>query len=116
MKLTKLIGFVAMGVVIPSTVVATNDSVLAGEIKINTPNVEAVTRSDGSVYINSGDTKVQVPSRRRSWTPWRSWRLPWQNYSSTRSNCRHSSYQSTSQVTSSSSRIVQSSVTSKTCN
>ena len=107
-----------IGIVLPSTVIATNDAVWAGEVKVNTPNIEAITRSDGSVYLNSGGTTVQVPSRRRYWTPWRSWRLPWQSYSSTRSspNCRHSSYQSTSHVTASGSKITQSSVSSNLCN
>ena len=118
MKLTKIIGFVAVGVVLPNTIIATNNSALAGEVKVSTPNVEAVTRSDGSVYINTGGTTVQVPSRRKAWTSWRYWRLPWQqdNYTRDSSSCRHSSYQSTSQVTPSSSKIVQSSISSNNCN
>ena len=115
MKLTKLISFVAVGVVIPSTLTVTN-SALAGEVQIRTPNVEAVTRSDGSVYVNSGGTKVQVPSR-RYWIPWDYWRLPWQNNVSNRhtSKCNQTSYQSTSRVTASSSQIVQSSISRNTC-
>lgn len=114
--MTKLIGFMAIGIVLPSTVIATNDAVWAREVKISTPNVEAITRSDGSVYLNSGGTTLQVPSRRRYWTPWRSWRLPWQNYSNTSPNCHHSSYQSTSHVTASGNKIVQSSISSNSCN
>lgn len=117
--MTKLMGLVAIGIVLPSTVVATNNSALATEIKIKTDNIEAVTKSDGSTYINTGDTTVQVP-RRRSWTPWRYWRFPWQNYSnhstSLRSNCRHSSNQSTERIRGSGSTIVQSSFSSSTCN
>ena len=118
MKLRKLIGFVAIGVVIPSTIVATNSSALAGETRITTPNIEAVTRSDGSVYVNSGGTTVEVPSRRRYWTPWRYLRLPWQSNTSDRhsSNCRHTSHQSTSRITATSSQVVQSSISSNTCN
>lgn len=117
MKLTKLIGFVAVGMVIPGTILATSNSVLAGEVRITTPNVETVTRSDGSVYVNSGGTIVQTPSRSRSnyWTPWRYWRLPWQKYSHNRPTCRQTSYQATSQVTPSSSSIVQSSISSNSC-
>lgn len=118
MKKKQLMGLLAMGIVIPSTAIASCNSAIASELKVKTPNVEAISRRDGSVYINSGGTTVQVPSRRtyRYWTPWRSWRLPWQsNYNSIRSNCRHSSYQSTSRVTESSSQIIQSSISSNTC-
>ena len=117
MKLTKLISFVAVGVVIPSTITVTNSSALAGEVQIRTPNVEAVTRDDGSVYVNSGGTTVQVPSRRRYWIPWDYWHLPWQNNVSNRhtSKCNQTSYQSTSRVTASSSQIVQSSISRNTC-
>ncbi|MCC0177505.1 hypothetical protein I4641_11000 [Waterburya agarophytonicola K14] len=115
MKLTNLIGFVAIGVVIPSTILAGNNSALA-DVKVSTPNVEAITRSDGSVYVNSGGTTVQVPSHRRYWTPWRYWRLPWQNLKSERSNCRQTSYQATTRITPSSSKIIQSSVASNGCN
>lgn len=116
MKLTNLIGFVAIGVVIPNTILAGNNSALA-DVKVSTPNVEAFTRSDGSVYVNSGGTTVTVPNRRQYWTPWRYWRLPWQNnLKSESSNCRHSSYQATTRVTPSSSKIIQSSVVSNDCN
>lgn len=114
--MTKLIGLVTISIVLPSTIIITNDAAWAGEVKVNTPNIEAVTRSDGSIYLNSGGTTVRVPSRRRYWTPWHSWRLPWQNYSSTRPKCHHSSYQSTSQVTASGNKIVQSSISSQLCN
>lgn len=120
MKPTKLMGLVAAGIVMPSTAIAYGSSVLAGEVQIKTANVEAVTRSDGSVYVNSGGNRINVPSRRsyRYGFPFRYWRFPWRNYSrnSDRSNCRHSSYQSTSHVTQSNSKIVQSSVSSHTCN
>ncbi|MGD1920140.1 MAG: hypothetical protein ACFCAD_15385 [Pleurocapsa sp.] len=118
MKLTKLIGFVAVSVVVPSTIITTNNSALAGDIQIRTPNVEAVTRSDGSVYVNSGDTTVRVPSRRRYWTPWRYWRLPWQSNIRDKHSykCRHSSHQSTSRITSSGSQIIQNNIASNTCN
>ena len=119
MKLTKLIGFVAVAVVIPNTIVTANSSAFAGETRIKTPNVEAVTRSDGSVYVNAGDTTVKVPSRRNYWTPWRYWRFPWRssarNYNSSY-KCRHTSHQSTSRITASGSQVIQSSISSNTCN
>lgn len=118
--MTKLMGLVAIGIVLPSTVVTTNSSTLATEIKIKTGNVETVTRSDGSIYLNSGGNIIQVPSDRHSRNPWRYWRFPWQNYSSSnnsiRSNCRQSSYRSTNRVSDSSSTIVQSSFSSNICN
>ena len=116
MKLIKLISFVAVGVVVPCTITVTNSSALAGGVQIRTPNVEAITRSDGSVYINSRKTTVRVPSR-RFWTPWSYWSLPWQNNVSDRhtARCNQTSYQSTSRVTASSRQIVQSSISHNTC-
>lgn len=116
MKLTKLIGFVAVVVVIPNTIVTANNSAFAGETRIKTPNVEAITKSDGSVYVNAGDTTVKVPSRRSYWTPWRYWRLPWRSSINSSYKCRHTSHQSTSRITASGSQIVQSSISSNTCN
>lgn len=112
----KLMGLLAAGIVLPSITVAYCVSAIASEVKVQTPNIEAVSRRDGSVYVNSSGTTVQVPSRRtyRYWTPWRSWRLPWRSYSD-RSSCRHSSYQATSHITESSSQIIQSSISSNTC-
>ena len=119
MKPTKLINLIVAGLVLPSiTITSWTGLAIASPVKVKTANVEAVTRSDGSVYVNSGRTTVKVPSRRshRYWNPIRYWRFPWQSYHSDRQTCRHSSYQSTSHVTQSSSRIVQSSVSSHTCN
>lgn len=119
MKPTKLMGLVTIGIMLPSTLTASAVSVKASEVQVKTANVEATTRSDGSVYVNSGGTSVKVPSRRsyRYWSPWRSWRFPWQSYRSVRSNCRQSSYQSTSHVTRSSNKIIQRSVSSSnSCN
>lgn len=119
MKLANLIGFVAIGIFIPGSILTNSDAVLAREVRVNTPNVEAVTRSDGSVYLNSGDTTVQVPSRDRDrsryWIPWRYWRLPWQQHSDNRPSCYQSSYQATTQTTSSGSSFVTSRVSNYSC-
>lgn len=111
-------GLMALGIVLPITVFAAEGLVFASEVKVKTPNVEAVTSRDGSIYLNSGGTIVQVPNRSsyRSWHPFRHWRLPWQSNRNVRSNCRYSSYQATSHVTQSSSSIIQSSVSHNTCN
>jgi hypothetical protein len=118
MKPRNLMGLMVVGIILPMTVITAESSVLASEVKVKTPNVEAVTSRDGSIYLNSNGTIVQVPSRSsyRSWHPFRYWRLPWQNNNNVRSNCRHSSYQATSHVTPSSSSIVQSSISHNTCN
>ncbi len=104
MKLTNLVGLFALIVLIPTTAIA-------GEIKVKTGNVEATTYSDGSVYVNTGRTTAQVPRYHSSpfWNPFRYWRLPWQ------SKCRNSSYQRTTQVTRSGSRVVQSNVSTHSC-
>lgn len=117
MKPNKLIELMMVGIILPTTAMAT--SVSAHEVKVNTGNVEAITRSDGSTYINSGGTIVNVPSSRsyRSWNPFRYWSLPWQSYKNnnrTQTNCRQSSYQSTN--TTPSGKIVQSSSSRHSCN
>lgn len=115
---SKLMGVMAIGIILPATAITVENAVFANEVKVKTPNVEALTNQDGSIYVNSSGTVVQVPSRSayRSWYPLRYWRLPWQNKNSVRSNCRHSSYQATSHVTQSGSSIVQSSVSHNSCN
>ena len=118
MKPNKLMGVMAVGLILPSTAIALGDSVLANEIRVKTPNVGAISRNDGSIYVNTGGTTLNVPRRnsRRSWNPFRYWRLPWQSLSHDQEICRHSSYQSTQQTTQSGSRIVQQSSYSNNCN
>ena len=107
MKPDKLIGLVAVGLILPSTAIALSDSVQA-EVRVKTANVEAVTRNDGSIYVNTGGTNVSVPRHRtrRSWNPLRYWQLPWRNSSNDR-HCRQTIYQSTRQTTHSGNHIVQ---------
>jgi len=110
MKLNKLIGLVAVGLILPSTAIAFSNSVLA-EVRVKTANVEAVTRSDGSIYVDTGSTSVSVPRAhsRRSWNPLRHWQLPWQSFSNHRGDrhCRQTTYQSTRQTTHSGNHTVQ---------
>jgi len=116
MKLNKLIGLVAVGLILPSTAIALSNSVLA-EVKVKTANIEAVTRSDGSIYVDTGDTSVSVPRRqtRRYWNPIRSWQLPWQSFSRPNRHCRQTTYQSTQQTTQSGNHTVQHSSYSNSC-
>ena len=114
MKPNKFIGLVAVGLILPSTTIALSNSVLA-EVRVKTANVEAVTRNDGSVYVNTGDTSVSVPRRhRRYWNPVRYWQFPWQSFSNNR-HCRNSTYQSTRQTTQSGNHTVQHSSYSNNC-
>ena len=53
MKPNKLIGLVAVGLILPSTAVAFGNPVLA-EVRVKTANVEAVTRNNGNIYVNTG--------------------------------------------------------------
>ncbi len=137
MKLTNLVGLFALIVLIPTTAIA-------GEIKVKTGNVEAATYSDGSVYVKTGRTTAQVPRYYSSqfWNPFRYWRLPWQSQRLLRrksgatprrfppqgnahqdttepaltvGKCRNSSYQRTTQVTRTGSRVVQSNVSTHSC-
>ena len=122
MKPNKLIGLMAVGLILPSTAIAFGDSVLAKEVRVKTANVEAVTRSDGSVYVNTEGTTVSVPRRntRRYWNPIRYWQLPW-HFGSDREalnksnrHCHQTTYQSTQQTTQSG--TVQHSSYSNNCN
>ena len=134
MKPNKLMGLVAAGLILPSTAIASSNSVLA-EVKVKTNNVEAVTRSDGSVYVDTGETTINVPRRNtpRYWNPFRYWNFPWHlNSSDSRASdyaprlpsnggtlrdrqCHQSSYQSTQQTTQSG-HTVQHSSYSQGCN
>lgn len=117
MKPNKLIGLVAVGLILPSTAISFSDSVLANEVRVKTPNVEAVTRSDGSIYVDTGDTTLNVPRRHSSryWNPFRYWNFPWQRVTSDRKTCRHTTYQSTKQTTHSGNHTVQHSSYSNDC-
>jgi hypothetical protein len=102
MKLKNLVGLLALTILIPTIAIA-------GETKIKTGNVEVSSDRHGRVYVNTGTTTAQLPSRHSyRWNPLRYWRLPWQN------DCRHS-YQKTTQVTQTGSRVVQSSVATQSC-
>ncbi|MEM8673337.1 MAG: hypothetical protein AAGF83_05620 [Cyanobacteria bacterium P01_G01_bin.67] len=118
MKSNQLIGLMAVGIILPSAVIASSKGVIANEVRVKTNNIEAVTRRDGSIYINSGGNTVSVPRRRsyRSWNPFHNWNFPWHSFSSNRSGCRHSSYQSTQQTTRSRSRVIHNSSSSHICN
>ncbi len=104
MKLKNLVGLFALMVLIPTTA-------MAGETRVKAGNVEVSTYRDGSVYVDTGRTTTQLPHHHSSkfWNPFRYWRLPWQ------SKCRNSSYQRTTQVTRSGSRVVQSNVSTHSC-
>lgn len=109
MRCTRLVGLTALLILLPATA-------MSSEIRVKAGNVEASTYSDGSVYVNMGKTFARVSPRRfsrhrfsRHRNPFYYWHLPWQ------SNCRNSSYQRTTQVMKSGSRVVQSNASSRTC-
>lgn len=118
MKSNQIMGLMAAGVIFPSMAIASAQGVLANEVRVKTANVEAVTRRDGSIYVNTGGNAVRVTRRRSSryWTPWRNWNFPWHRFSQSTSGCRHSSYQSTRQTTRSGGRIIHNSSSSQICN
>ena len=120
MKPNKLIGLVAAGLILPSMAIAKSNSVLA-EVKVKTNNVEAITRSDGSVYVDTGGTTINVPRRDtpKYWNPFRYWNFPWQSRTNldrrtSDSRCHQSSYQSSHQTQSG--QTVQRSSYSQGCN
>ncbi|MEL6927690.1 MAG: hypothetical protein AAFO95_03535 [Cyanobacteria bacterium J06600_6] len=117
MKPNKLVGLVAVGLILPSAAIASSNSALAREVRVKTANVEAVTRSDGSVYIDTGGASLSLPRRqtRRYWNPLRYWQLPWRSYTNSNRHCRQITYQSTQQTTRSGNHTVQHSSYSNNC-
>ncbi|MEL6441404.1 MAG: hypothetical protein AAFQ80_19390 [Cyanobacteria bacterium J06621_8] len=115
MKSNQLIGAIAIGIILPSIAIASVPAI-AGEIRVKTANVEAVSRRNGSIYVNTGGNTVSLNRRRayRSWSPWQNWNFPWQRHRA--SGCRHGSYQSTRQTTRSSSGTIYSSSSTQICN
>jgi hypothetical protein len=89
-------------------------TVLSREIDVRAGNVRASTRRDGSIYVNSGNTKVEVPARHSlsRWYPWEFLRFPWRTNCQTISNRSH---QRNTQVTNSGHSVVESSVYTSTC-
>lgn len=112
MKPKKLMGLMAVSMIFPVAIITAEQAVFANGISVKTPRVEALTRKDGSIYVKSGNTNIQLPSR----STYRYRYLPWQNKTTVYSNCRHSFHQTTSHTTRSNSSIIQSTVTSNSCN
>ncbi len=115
MKPNKTIASIAIGaIIIPLVAIVVSPKTLA-EVRVRTANVEAITRNDGSVYVNTGETTLKVPSRRsyRNWNPLRYWN-PWRSNNFAR--CRNGSYQSTKQTTRSGDRTLHNSVSHRVCN
>lgn len=115
MKPYKILGLIAASLILPSMAIASSNSVLANEVRVKTANLEAVTRQDGSVYIDTGKINVSVPQSRvrHHWNPWRYWN-PWQSQNRDRTSNRlsgncHYSYQSTKQTTHLGNKTLQSS-------
>lgn len=105
MKPYQMLGVMAVGLILPIMAIAEGDAVLASEVRVKTANVEAITRQDGSIYVNTAGTTIAVPQRRvrSSWNPWRYWSVPWRSQNRDRQgqlshNCYHS-YQYSQQTT-----------------
>ncbi len=95
-KLTWLLAILAFLVPVSAT---------GSGIDVQTGNVRASTNQDGSVYVRTGSTSVQVPPRPtyNRWSFWRFWQQPWNR------SCRNEVYQKTTQTTRSGGRVVHSS-------
>jgi hypothetical protein len=87
--------------------------VLSREIEVQAGSVRASTSRDGSIYVNTGNTNVEVPAYNSSsrWYPTRFLRFPW------RTTCqnRNSSYHRNTQVSKSGQSVTESSVYTSTC-
>lgn len=88
---------------------------IAKEIDVQTGNVRVSTYRDGSISVNSGQNRVEVPSPNHSrsrWNPLRSFRTPW---SVSCRNSNNSTYQKTTQTTQSGQRVIHHSVSTHSC-
>lgn len=95
------ITLVALSIIVPS-------AAIAGGVRVSTDKVRATTNSNGSVYVDTNKTSVNVPVR-RTWYPWHSWRAPW------RGNCRQGGYQSTTITTRGNHSVTRQSSTTSYC-
>ncbi|BAZ46257.1 hypothetical protein NIES4102_32870 [Chondrocystis sp. NIES-4102] len=111
MKPNKLMGLMAVSMIFPVAIITADQAVFANGISVKTPRVEALTRKDSSIYVNT-NTTIQLPSR----STYRYRHLPRRNRTIVDSNCRYTSHQTTSHTTRSNSSIIQSTVTSNSCN
>lgn len=88
---------------------------IANEIDVQTGNVRVSTYRDGSISVNTGQSRVEVPPPNRStwrWNRLRSLRTPW---SASCRNSNNSTYQKTTQTTRSGQRVVHHSVSTHSC-
>ena len=87
---------------------------IGNNINVRTNNVRASTSRNGSVYVQTGNTGVQLPSRRSSfsWYPWQFWRHSWLR----RSNCQNRVYQRNTQTMQSGGRVVSSNISTSSTN
>jgi hypothetical protein len=87
--------------------------VFSRDIEVQAGSVRASTSRNGSIYVNSGTTNVEVPAYNSSsrWYPIRFLRFPW------RTTCqnRNSSYHRNTQVSKSGQTVTESSVYTSTC-
>lgn len=106
-KVTLPLSLIFLGVIIPVTAIANN-------VQVRTNNVQASTQNNGSIYVNTGKTSVSIPARSNYfWDTWRYWLPSWQSNSN--NNCRQTSSQQTTQVSSSGDKVTHRSSTSSYC-
>lgn len=87
-------------------------SVNANGVNVQTGNVRVSTDRDGSAYVRTGDTSIQVSPNRssRPWYSWQNWRLPWSR------SCHNQVYQRTTQTTQSGGRVIHSTTSTSSHN
>lgn len=84
----------------------------ANGVSVQTGNVRVSTERDGSAYVRTGNTSVQVSPHRSSqrWYSWQNWQFPWSR------NCQNKAYQRTTQTTQSGGRVIHSSTSTSSHN
>lgn len=102
-KLTFLLAVLAFLLPVPA---------MGNGVEVQTGNVRVSTNQDGSTYVRTGNTSIQVPPSRSSqrWYSWQNWRLPWSR------SCQNKVYQRTTQTTQSGGRVIHSSTSTSSHN
>ncbi|MGK7953361.1 MAG: hypothetical protein AB4368_32395 [Xenococcaceae cyanobacterium] len=81
-------------------------------VDVQTGNVRVSTERDGSAYVRTGNTSLEVSPQHssRPWYSWQNWRLPWSR------SCHSQVYQRTTQTTRSGERVIHSTTSTSSNN
>lgn len=101
-----MLGLLILGLWFPAIVRASDIDVEAGNVRVR-------TQQNGRISVDTGRNQIGVNKRGSYAVPW--WQ-PWNYYRHRRGrNCRNSTYQRSTQTTTTNGRVHRSSISSSTC-